>query len=91
MVQVKVGQTVTFVDPVGKHRAALITAAWSYSCVNMVLVSEESTRTDSYGRQIERVTSISHASTPGRAPGNFWYAGSIDEKVDPEYKPSPTN
>jgi hypothetical protein len=89
MVQVKLGQQVTYVDPSGKACPAIVTAAWSWTTVNVVFVSPEASKTDSYGRQIERATSVAHASTPGRAFGNYWYAESADEKVDAGYQPDP--
>lgn len=85
--KVEVGDAVVYVDPVGKHHKAIVTAAWSYSCINLVLVSEDVTKTDTYGRQIERQTSMMHSSSPGRAHGFFWFKDSIDELVDQEHKP----
>lgn len=58
----KVGDPVIYHDPVGKPSNALITAVWSDNCVNVVLVSDDENRTDSFGRQIERKTSLSHKS-----------------------------
>lgn len=39
--------------------------------VNLVILSDDEERTDSYGRQIERPTSISHASD-NKSHGNYW-------------------
>lgn len=39
--------------------------------INGVLVSDDPAREDSYGRQIERVTSIAHQSNQP-AHGNYW-------------------
>ncbi len=67
----KVGDPVVFVDEVGKDHNALITAAWTETCVNVVLVSSDESKGDSYGRQIERRTSLSHRSTTP-VHGMYW-------------------
>lgn len=86
-VKVETGQHVVYVDPKGVARPAVVTVAWSHTCVNVVFVSDDKSKTDSYGRQIERETSVIHASTPGRAHGNYWYATSPDEKLDETHQP----
>lgn len=73
------GLGVVYVDPVGKHRAAILTAVWNSGqpekypnpCVNVVFVSDDEARADTYGRQIERATSIPHKSSQ-TAHGNYW-------------------
>ena len=56
----KVGDPVVFVDESGRNHNALITAAWTPVCVNVVLVSADEAKRDDYGRQIERRTSVMH-------------------------------
>jgi len=61
-----VGAAVVYVDPVGGQHQALITAVWGKPAdcplVNLVYVEPDDTRTDSYGRQISRQTSLHHRS-----------------------------
>lgn len=80
-VEVKVGDQIVYVDKTGAPRPALVTAVWGKETypyedgtgptINLVYVSEDATRQDPYGRQIERETSIVHASRQS-APGNYW-------------------
>lgn len=67
-----VGEGVVYVDPVGKAFAAVVTAVWGPTCVNVVFVSKDESRTDTYGRQIERESSCSHA-TVNPAHGRYWH------------------
>ena len=67
----EVGEAVVFVDPVGVAHSALVTAAWSEDCINVVFVSGDLDKRDSYGRQIERQTSIMHAAIVP-VHGNYW-------------------
>ena len=67
----KDGDAVVYVDPVGVVHPALVTAAWSEDCVNLVYVSSDASKRDSYGRQIERTTSLMHASIVP-VHGNYW-------------------
>lgn len=82
----KVGQNVIYVDTVGKKRKALVTIWWGknedgtnvphYSMpgepgCNVVFLSDDVEKRDSYGRQIERSTSLVHRSNQP-ANGNYW-------------------
>lgn len=60
--ELQVGQHVVYVDPVARQHDAVITAVWGPTCINVVFVSNDESKTDSYGRQIERQTSLSHRS-----------------------------
>lgn len=72
--QVKVGDTVTFINSLRKEIPALVTAVWSPTCINVVAVSEDADKTDTYGRQIERYTSVPHKSCLGEVIyGMVWY------------------
>lgn len=67
----RVGDTVVFHDPVGLAYQALVTAVWSPVCLNVVYVSQDEAKTDPYGRQIERQTSLLHKSSQP-AHGIYW-------------------
>lgn len=75
--QPEIGQNVIFTDAHGKGHPALLTAIhgsaradWQPS-VNLVFVTDDATKTDPYGRQIERHTSVVHRVAQG-ANGMFW-------------------
>lgn len=67
----KAGEAVIYVDPVGVAHAAIVTQPWSSTCVNLVYVTSDEARKDSYGRQIERQSSLMHASVVP-VHGNYW-------------------
>jgi hypothetical protein len=84
---VKVGDAVVFYDPVGRAHAAIVTAVWNPPMVNLVFVSHDEARTDVYGRQIERATSLYHKSQT-TVHGQYWaYA---EEAPNPIVQPSQT-
>jgi hypothetical protein len=91
---VKIGDAVIFVDPFGKPRPALVTAVWgqyatptsSAPGVNLVIVSEDAARDDTYGRQIERSTSVVHQSNQP-AHGNYWRAMDDISPLTPVQQP----
>jgi len=80
----EVGSPVVYVDPRGVAHDALVTVWWTGNrpipeyvsatgepgC-NLVFVSDDETRTDQYGRQIDRNTSVVHQSKQP-AHGCFW-------------------
>lgn len=73
-----IGSSVVYVDTFGKERPALVTANHGgeatvrENCsLNVVIVADDETKGDGYGRQIERVTSVVHQSSQ-QAPGNYW-------------------
>jgi hypothetical protein len=69
--KLEIGSSVVYVTPKGERRNALVTAVWSDICCNAVFVTADETKKDTYGRQIERATSVVHKSMQA-APGNFW-------------------
>lgn len=71
--EVKVGDTVTFINALRKEMPALVTAVWGPTCINIVIVSEDADKTDTYGRQIERHTSVGHKSLYEQVFGMVWY------------------
>lgn len=56
------GDQVVYVDERGKEHNALVTAVWgndpTTSSVNLVFVVADDSKTDQYGRQIQRETSV---------------------------------
>jgi hypothetical protein len=80
---VAVGDTVVYHDATGKAFNAIVTAVWSLTLINLVFVSGDVTRQDSYGRQIERVTSLQHKSVQ-LVHGFYWRF--TDEEPN-EYNP----
>lgn len=70
------GQRVIYRDHFGRDHDALTNEMWGDGkegepAVNLVYVSGDPEKRDSYGRQIERETSCPHRSRQ-TAPGNFW-------------------
>lgn len=57
---VHVGSPVIYCDSHGVDHDALVTAVWNPFCVNVVFVSTDESKSDQYGRQIERETSIQY-------------------------------
>jgi hypothetical protein len=66
----QIGEAVIFCDADGTDHPALVTTDWGLCC-NVVLVSNDESKQDQYGRQIERHTSISDADRAG-AHGMYW-------------------
>ena len=83
--EVKVGDAVVFVDPVRREHPAIVTAVWSRDCVNVVFVSTDENKSDSYGRQIERETSVGRHSESNCFGRSFRPVGS----ERPEYREYP--
>jgi len=69
----QVGDVVVYTDHQAREHNALVTSAWGEETgsLNLVYASSDEGKTDSYGRQIERDTSVPHQSTQP-APGNHW-------------------
>jgi hypothetical protein len=68
---VSVGDAVIWHDSRGNPYNALVTAAWSKTCLNLVFVSQDDERKDSCGRQIERQTSAPY-KTQQNVHGFYW-------------------
>ena len=68
----KTGQYVKYVDERGVERDALVTAVWSETCLNLVLVNNDPAQRDDYGQKLERETSQVHISVQ-TAPGRYWF------------------
>ena len=73
----QIGDHVVVTDPVGKQHNGLVTAVWGNDddptpTINVLYVSDDPNKHDSYGRQIDRdMTSTQHKSKTS-APGRFW-------------------
>lgn len=70
-----VGDVVTYVDEHSQPHDALVTIYFGgdspNGAMNLVFVSSDPDKSDPYGRQIERRSSISRQSEY-TAPGNYW-------------------
>lgn len=72
---------IVYGDHFGVEHDGLCTAVWGSNefeddgtgapSINVVYVSKDETKTDTYGRQIERDTSVPHRGSQP-APGNYW-------------------
>lgn len=79
--KLEVGSAVVYVDQFGKPHNALVSIVWqsvdSYRSdsgepgCNLVLISGDASKTDQYGTQIERETSVVHM-TKQPAHGRYW-------------------
>lgn len=71
----KIGDHITVVDEVGVEHDALVTIYFGGSsprmALNAVFVSSDPKKDDPYGRQLERLSSLSHQSSTS-APGRYW-------------------
>jgi hypothetical protein len=70
----KVGDHVVFVDPVGQEHNAIVIANWGQGdtpSLNVMFADPDESKTDSYGRQIARNTSVVHQSNQA-AHGMYW-------------------
>jgi hypothetical protein len=83
--KLEVGSHVLYTDTHFADHVALVTAIWgspdwrehclaeptNVPCINLVYVSGDSAKDDPYGRQLERATSVVHASSQP-AGGSCW-------------------
>jgi len=75
--QPEIGQAVVFTDAHGMGHPALLTAVHGTASqgyqpsVNLVFVTDDATKKDPYGHQIERHSSVVHRTSQG-AHGMFW-------------------
>jgi len=79
----KVGQHIVYTDELKEPHDALITAVHgtlmldynnepeSIPCINLLIVSHDVSKHDTYGRQIERYSSVVHVSL-NSAEANCW-------------------
>jgi len=71
----KVGDVLVVTDELGVEHDALVTIYFGYDradgALNCVFVSNDVDKTDPYGRQLERLSSVSRQSD-NTAHGRFW-------------------
>lgn len=71
----KVGDVITYVDEIGVAHDALVTiyfgGARPDGALNCVYVSSDENKSDPYGRQLERASSVSRQSEH-TAHGRYW-------------------
>jgi len=75
---VKIGDVVTYIDAEHRERPALVQMVWettdgSQPSLNVVVVSADEKKEDTYGRQTEHETSVVHLSKQS-AGGFCWRA-----------------
>lgn len=71
----KVGDVIRATDELGREHDALVTAYWAGDradgALNCVFVSDDIDKTDPYGRQLERMSSVGRQNELS-AHGRFW-------------------
>lgn len=50
----------------------LVTQVWNDNCINAVIVSPDESKNDSYGRQMERYSSLTRKNPEQTAHGRYW-------------------
>jgi hypothetical protein len=68
---VNVGDAVTYFDELNQKRQALVTCVHSQDYINVVVVTNDPSMTDSYGQQIARVSSVGRKNETNKAGRNF--------------------
>jgi len=78
------GDAIVYHDSVGTPFNAVVICVWSVKLLNLVTIEDDPSRSDSYGRQIRRITSCSHKSVMA-VHGNYWRWA--DEDPNPIVQP----
>ena len=68
---VKIGDVVTYVDEKSQTRNALVQCVHNPDYINLVVISDDSSKEDSYGRQIEHSTSVGRLAEFNKAGRHF--------------------
>jgi hypothetical protein len=68
---VKIGDVVTYVDENSLVRDALIQCVHNPDYINVVVISNDPSKEDSYGRQIEHATSVGRKAEFNKAGRHF--------------------
>lgn len=74
---VQIGEAVIYCDSLQREHEAIVTNVFGgregvyEPSVNVVYTSPDESKTDTYGRQLERDTSVMHRSSQ-QAPGRWW-------------------
>lgn len=82
----KAGDTVIFTDEFRRDHNALVTDVFSESCINVLFVSADPSKNDSYGRQIERRTSVGRYSEAFKF-GNCFREVGVEAKFEEPARP----
>ena len=73
--EVKIGDHVLWHDEFGRPHNALVTAVWGPAgnkpSINVVVLNPDENQTDTYGRKIQRETSVVYADQQ-YAHGRYW-------------------
>ena len=87
--ELNVGDSVVFIDSQRRRLAGLVQAIHgrfgpnNNPAINLIVVSPDASKTDTYGRQIEHFTSVGHADCQKPVIGMCWHfpdqAFEIDE------------
>lgn len=85
MRKIQIRDHVIYADAQRVEHDALVTTIWSPDCINVVYVSGDETKTDNYGRQIARETSVSRFSENNCFGRSFREVGT----PTPEYRTAP--
>jgi hypothetical protein len=67
----EIGEFVVFHDSNGRPHNGLVLCVHSATCINLVHVESDEARQDTYGRQTDHPTSISHGSQE-QVHGFYW-------------------
>lgn len=67
----KAGDHVVYTDAFGVSHNTVVTHGWTKDVCNLVYVGKDVNKSDTYGNQIERDTSVQKKHA-GSAPGKFW-------------------
>lgn len=67
---IKNGSAIKFVDENRVEHDALVTYVHSETCINLIYVSKDPLKSDVYGQQIERKTSVTNLIH--NEFGNYW-------------------
>lgn len=68
----KIGDVVTYRDEVGVEHNGLVLAVHGPDCINVVYLSSDEAKRDSYGRQIERDSSVQRKSDVTAPNGRYF-------------------
>lgn len=68
---VKVGDVVTYVNEKGLPMNALVQCVHNPDYINVVVVSDDAAKEDSYGRQVEHATSVGRKAEFNKAGRHF--------------------
>jgi hypothetical protein len=72
MEELKIGDVVTYRDEVGVEHNALVTAVHGPDCINVAYLSADPAKHDSYGRQVERDSSVQRQSDVTAPNGRYF-------------------